>query len=78
VEIKPATHVGWDAMPAGLVSIDWGTHWARTGASAVACVPSVVVPQEYNLLINPSHPDAGKIAATKVGKWMYDPRLRAA
>ena len=38
-------------------------------------VPSVVVPEEHNVLINPAHPDAKGIAAQKVRKWLYDPRL---
>lgn len=39
----PTTHVGWDAAPPGLVSMDWGTQWAVSGASLIAQVPSVVV-----------------------------------
>ena len=44
-------------------------------ASALLRVPSVVVPDEYNLLINPLHPDGRAIVAVKVRKWLYDPRL---
>jgi hypothetical protein len=35
----------------------------------------VIVDEEANVLINPLHPDARQIAATKVRKWTYDPRL---
>jgi RES domain-containing protein len=72
----PVAHVGWDAEPAGLVSLDWGTNWAAGGTSLLAEVPSVVVPEELNVLINPRHPDAASLAATKVRKWTYDARLR--
>jgi RES domain-containing protein len=46
VVFDSAEHVGWDAEPLGLVSIDWGTHWAQSGASLFAEVPAVVVPEE--------------------------------
>jgi RES domain-containing protein len=70
-----AMHVGWDALPAGLVSLNWGTEWARSCKSLVAQVPSIAVPEEFNLLINPGHPDAEKLIAKKIRRWIYDARL---
>jgi RES domain-containing protein len=67
--------VGWDALPAGLASIAYGDAWLANSSSAVLCVPSIVVPEEQNILINPSHPDAKLIVATKLRRWEYDPRL---
>ena len=69
--------VGWDAEPAGRVSIDFGTKWITSKSSAVLIVPSAIIPEEFNVLINPQHPDSSAITATKVRKWLYDPRLRA-
>jgi RES domain-containing protein len=70
--------VGWDAIPAGKVSLDEGDRWLKAGRSAVLIVPSVIVGEERNVLINPLHPDARRIAAHKVRKWTYDPRLMRA
>lgn len=67
--------VGWDAEPAGRVSISFGSAWAQSLRTALMLVPSVIVPEEQNLLINPAHPDAGRITARKVRKWLYDPRM---
>jgi RES domain-containing protein len=67
--------VGWDADPSGRASIQFGTTWIRSVASALLRVPSVIVPDEYNVLINPLHPDSGAIIAVKIRKWLYDPRL---
>ena len=67
--------MGWDALPAGRVSLSWGTDWATSGASLLAKVPSILVPEEHNVLINPRHPDGGRLLATKVRKWTYDARL---
>lgn len=73
----PATlPVGWDAEPAGITSITLGTAWAQSSTTAILRVPSVIVPEEENILINPAHPDAARISATKVRRWLYDPRLR--
>jgi RES domain-containing protein len=71
----PAPPVGWDAIPAGKVSLDEGDRWLKAGRSAVLIVPSVIVSEEWNVLINPLHPDADHIKARKVRKWGYDPRL---
>jgi RES domain-containing protein len=71
----PSAHVGWDALPAGLVSLDWGTEWVQSRKSLIAEVPSIVVPDEFNVLINPRHPDAAKIITRKIRRWNYDARL---
>jgi RES domain-containing protein len=70
-----SVQVGWDAEPPGLVSIDWGTQWARAGSSLLAEVPSIVVPEETNILINPAYKGAGRLAVTKLRLWRYDLRL---
>ena len=67
--------VGWDADPSGRASIQFGSAWIRSMASALLRVPSVIVPDEYNVLINPLHPDSRAIIAVKIRKWLYDPRL---
>lgn len=67
--------VGWDAEPAGKVSLDCGDQWLASGASALLVVPSVVVPEERNVLINPAHADAANLTAAKVRRWIYDARL---
>ena len=67
--------IGWDAEPAGHVSVDLGSMWIASNRSAILRVPSVIVPEEDNALINPAHPDAVKIKARKIRRWLYDPRL---
>ncbi|QYF87050.1 RES family NAD+ phosphorylase [Brevundimonas sp. PAMC22021] len=69
--------VGWDAELPGKVSLDFGTGWLRSLRSPLLLVPSVIVPDEANVLINPRHPLCAGLAATKVRKWVYDPRLRS-
>jgi hypothetical protein len=38
-------------------------------------VPSAIVPDEHNALIDPLHPQTAKIDAATVRKWIYDPRV---
>lgn len=67
--------VGWDAEPAGRASTGFGTAWLRGGRSAVLVVPSVIVAEEFCVLLNPAHPDSTRIGAVKSRRWLYDPRL---
>ena len=73
---NPRDHVGWDAIPAGMVSLDAGDSWAKAMTSALMLAPSVIVPEEVNILINPAHRGTGQIRANKVRRWTYDARLR--
>lgn len=68
--------VGWDALPAGRASLGYGSTWIAERRSACLFVPSIVTPDESNILINPAHPDAHLITATKMRKWLYDSRLK--
>lgn len=75
VETAASLPIGWDAEPASLTSVDLGTAWARAATSLLLSAPSVIVPEEPNILINPRHPDIGKLVARKVRRWLYDPRI---
>ena len=74
-ETSRSVPVGWDAEPAGRASIQFGTTWIRSMKSALLKIPSVIVQDENNILINPLHPDSSAIKAVKVRRWLYDPRL---
>ena len=68
--------VGWNAVPPGKVSLDFGDAWLKDAAGPLVLeVPSVVVPEESNLLLNPRHPDMKRVKATKLRLWQYDGRL---
>lgn len=70
-------HRGWNARPAGPVSQDWGSSWAASAGTLIAVVPSVIIPEEWNILINPLHPDIGRLKARRLRRFDYDPRLVA-
>ena len=66
---------GWDAIPAGARARAAGDAWIFAQASALLLVPSVMVPDECNVLIHPLHRDADAIRAVSVRRWLFDPRL---
>ena len=47
----------------------------RAGKSLALRVPSVVVPQEWNYLINPAHPAFARLEIGKAQPLAFDPRL---
>ncbi len=53
----------------------WGDAWLLGLDSLLAEVPSVIVPEETNLLLNPRHPAHGELVAEIVRPWFYDARL---
>ena len=66
----------WSAIPAGKASVAIGADWLRSSRSLVLEVPSVIVPEEPATLINPAHPDAGKLTATVIRPFEYDRLFR--
>lgn len=74
-ELAPEDLPGWDARPAGAASSGWGDRWLASHSSLLAAVPSVIVPEERNVLINPRHPACASLVARVVREWSYDSRL---
>jgi RES domain-containing protein len=52
-----------------------GDAWIRSNASIGLRVPSVLSPNESNLLINPRHPRAAEIRYAAPERAVLDPRL---
>lgn len=57
-------------------SRDFGTAWARTGRSLALRPPSLVVPHDRNVILNPLHPRMGEVAEVSREPVSLDPRLR--
>jgi RES domain-containing protein len=61
-------------------TIEWGSQWAATRESLVAIVPSVLLPRrsfernlEFNLLLNPAHPDMRHVRVIDRMPYVFDP-----
>jgi RES domain-containing protein len=65
----------WNRRPIPPSTQAIGDRWFKEQSSAVQRVPSIVVPDEYNYLLNPTHPDFSKIRIGKPIVYFFDPRL---
>jgi RES domain-containing protein len=66
---------GWRSTPPAAVTQSIGDAWVGEGRSAVLRLPSVVVPEECNYVLNPAHPDFGRIQIDEPVAVTLDPRL---
>lgn len=69
----PAT---WSAIPAGRASVGLGSRWLKEGAAALLEVPSVIVPEESVVMINPAHRDTPRLKASVVRPFEYQRLFR--
>ena len=66
----------WRDHPPPPELTDFGARWIQRGEAAVLAVPSAVIPQELNYLLNPRHPAFKQIRVGKPQPFTFDPRLR--
>ena len=65
----------WNRLPDHPACAGWGDQWAAEGTALLLRVPSAVVPEESNLLINPDHPRAGDVRVVSTRPFAFDSRL---
>lgn len=70
-----ALPAGWNAIPQGQASAAFGGDWLRAGEQLGLVLPSVVVPQARNLLLNPLHPAMAQVALVHQEPFQLDQRL---
>lgn len=68
-----------------IAPIDWKDHpeftrqlgdtWLASLETALARVPSAIAPLTWNVLLNPEHPDAGRVTIAAVIRERFDNRL---
>jgi len=65
----------WRLYPAPPRLADMGTGWVHSRRSLLLKVPSAVVEQEHNILINPGHSDLIRVTVLEVKDLEFDRRL---
>jgi RES domain-containing protein len=55
-----------------------GDNWLNSVESAVLQVPSAIIPNECNFLLNPAHPDFSKIKLIATEDFIFDSRVKSA
>jgi len=83
IEVPDDVHVervSPERLPAGWpeqteVTRALGDDWLAKGSAALFSVPSAIVPETFNVLLNPAHQDAKRIVIVQAGEHAIDPRL---
>jgi RES domain-containing protein len=63
----------WKRLPG--IARSLGDEWLRSKRTALAPVPSAIMPNTWNFLLNPDHAEAAKIRIIEIARAEYDPRL---
>ena len=66
----------WNAKPPTMTTQTIGDDFIQQNDAAVLKVPSSIVPEEFNYLINPNHPDARKIKVARFYNMNFDSRFK--
>jgi RES domain-containing protein len=67
----------WTEFPAPSTTKDFGTNLLRQATAPIIKIPSTIIPQEYNYILNPAHPDSNKFKILKVEDFIYDIRIKS-
>ena len=59
------------------ITRDLGSDWLKTGKTALLRVPSALVPETANYLLNPLHPDASLFQIETSIRYPFDARLKS-
>ena len=65
----------WQADPAPVRLQDIGSAWLQRASSLLLAVPSALIEQEFNYLINPRHPDFARLKIGTPNAFPFDGRL---
>lgn len=66
---------GWRGYPASASLAEFGDAWLSAGQSLALRVPSAVLPQCDNVLLNPAHPEMKNVVVLRESPVVWDPRL---
>ncbi len=66
---------GWDNFPYSSETVDFGTSFLRKKEHVAIKVPSVIIPDEFNVILNPLHPDIHKCKVIRSEPFVFDRRI---
>lgn len=66
----------WDQWPSPASTRDLGSKWLNEMKHLVIRVPSTVIQQEFNFLINPLHAEIKKVKIQDVRDFVFDVRIK--
>ncbi len=75
VEIIGDLPKNWRDEPPPNATKAIGSDWLKSSRSTILCVPSVIIPTEFNFVLNPAHPDFKKMTFSDHEVFTFDPRM---
>ncbi|MCW3091033.1 MAG: hypothetical protein JWP81_2102 [Ferruginibacter sp.] len=66
----------WKRSPAPSSTKNFGSKLLLDASESIIKIPSTVIPDEFNYLLNPLHPDSKKIKIIKIEDFVYDVRIK--
>jgi len=66
---------GWNSFPFANETINYGTSFLRKKEHLALKVPSVIIPAEYNIILNPLHPDIHFCKVISKIPFIFDKRV---
>jgi RES domain-containing protein len=66
----------WNSIPPSAATQSIGDEFVTQNEGAILKVPSALVPEEFNYLINPNNSNAQKIKILSITKLSFDTRLK--
>ncbi|MFZ1546650.1 MAG: RES family NAD+ phosphorylase [Candidatus Nitrotoga sp.] len=67
--------VGWDALPSSTAAIALGDQFLLAASHLGLMVPSAVMPEAFNIVLNPNHPAFSAVTFNVVRPFEFDSRL---
>ncbi len=67
--------IGWSAYPAPMSLAEIGDAWTKRNETLMLKVPSAVVKNEWNCVINPRHAAFSEVRIAFIEEYAFDPRL---
>jgi RES domain-containing protein len=85
LKIEAPDDVQVESVSVNRLPIDWpartemtrglGDGWLTKGSAALLTIPSAIVPETFNVLLNPAHQDTKRIVIIQADEHAIDPRL---
>jgi RES domain-containing protein len=66
----------WQQTPAPEETKEWGSRHLQQAKYPALRLPSVIIPSEYNFILNPLHPDFKKIKIKEIDTFSFDRRIK--
>jgi len=72
---EPELPANWNSHPPVLATRKTGDQFVRSNKHCLLMIPSAVVKGDFNILINPAHPEFHKIKVVNKEEFPFDQRL---